>query len=418
MGPDGATGPALFGASSVRGAGLGRQRGRGGVRTGRRAPRPGPGAEAVASPRLRVALDATPLLGIRTGVGHVTARLIEELARCSDLEVRAYAISWRGREQLGEALPAPVAASTRRFPARLTRMFWPRFSVPPVEYWTGPVDVVHATNYVAPPAHAPVLLTVHDLTTERLADLPRAGFRRTPRPWCGWRWQHGAVIHTFSDFVAAEVREHYGLPDDRVVRIYPGLAPVAPTDPARGRRLAGADRYVLALGTVEPRKNLPALVRAFDAGRGEPTRRGARRGGPGRVGGRRLRDGRRRGPSPGSDPPARLRREDDRASLLAGAALLAYPSRYEGFGHPPLEAMQVGVPVVAAAAGALPEVLGDAASLVDPADVAALGEALARGPRRRRAPGPTRPRRPGTGAALLLGGGGPAVSGDLPPAGG
>jgi len=325
---------------------------------------------------LRVALDATPLLGIRTGVGHVTARLIEELARCSDLEVRAYAISWRGREQLGEALPAPVAAGTRRFPARLTRMLWPRFTMPPVEYWTGPVDVVHATNYVAPPAHAPVLLTVHDLTTERLADLRAPGSEDT-EGLVRVALARGAVIHTFSDFVAAEVREHYGLPPDRVVRIYPGLAPVAPTDPARGRRLAGADRYVLALGTVEPRKNLPVLVRAFDvvaASRPDVALVVAGPDGWGlddyelAVDAARHRD--------------RIRRlgyvaEADRASLLAGAALLAYPSRYEGFGHPPLEAMQVGVPVVAAAAGALPEVLGDAASLVDPADVAALAEALA-----------------------------------------
>jgi glycosyltransferase involved in cell wall biosynthesis len=70
--------------------------------------------------------------------------------------------------------------------------------------------------------------------------------------------------------------------------------------------------------------------------------------------------------------------EADRASLLAGAAMLAYPSRYEGFGHPPLEAMQVGVPVVAARAGALPEVLGNAALLPDPDDVDAVAEALAR----------------------------------------
>jgi alpha-1,3-rhamnosyl/mannosyltransferase len=67
---------------------------------------------------------------------------------------------------------------------------------------------------------------------------------------------------------------------------------------------------------------------------------------------------------------------DDRGSLIAGARLLAYPSLYEGFGLPPLEAMSLGVPVVASTAGAIPEVVGDAAVLVPPRDVAALSEAL------------------------------------------
>lgn len=330
----------------------------------------------MAAPRLRVALDATPLLGVRTGVGHVTARLIDELAQFAQLDVRAYAISWRGREQLVAALPSPVVAATRRFPARLTRLAWPRVAAPRVEYWTGPVDVVHATNYVAPPAQAPVLLTVHDLTTERLPALRAPGSEDTER-LVRVALARGALIHTFSDFVAAEVREHYGLPPARVVRIAPGLAPVVPADPARGRSLAGADRYVLALGTVEPRKNLPVLVRAFDrvaATRPEVALVVAGPGGWGveafqsAVDAARHRD--------------RIHRigyieEADRASLLAGATVLAYPSRYEGFGHPPLEAMQVGVPVVAADAGALPEVLGDAALLPDPDDVDAVADALA-----------------------------------------
>ena len=326
--------------------------------------------------RLRLAIDATPLLGVRTGVGHVTARLIDELARSSQLDVRAYAISWRGREELVETLPSTAVAATRRFPARLTRLLWPRVAAPRVESWTGPVDVVHATNYVAPPAHAPVLLTVHDLTAERLAALRAPGTEDTER-LVRVALARGAVIHTFSDFVAAEVRQHYGLPGTRVVRIAPGLTPVVAADPARGRTLAGADRYVLALGTVEPRKNLPVLVRAFDrvaATRPEVALVVAGPDGWGveafdsSVAAARHRD--------------RIHRvgylsEPDRASLLAGATLLAYPSRYEGFGHPPLEAMQVQVPVVAAAAGALPEVLGDAALLPDPDDVDALADAVA-----------------------------------------
>jgi glycosyltransferase involved in cell wall biosynthesis len=131
---------------------------------------------------------------------------------------------------------------------------------------------------------------------------------------------------------------------------------------------------MLAIGTVEPRKGLPDLVAAFDriadsipdvqlkiagpAGWGEDALDAG------------LRSARHRG---------RIQRigwVEDRSTLMAGARLLAYPSLYEGFGLPPLEAMSLGVPVVATTAGAIPEVVGDAALLVAPGDGAALAEAL------------------------------------------
>jgi glycosyltransferase involved in cell wall biosynthesis len=186
----------------------------------------------------------------------------------------------------------------------------------------------------------------------------------------------GAVIHVVSDFIGAEVREHFDVEPERVVRVYTGLVPSAGGDPARGHRLAGTERYVLTIGTVEPRKNLPNLVHAFDAAAGDDPDLGLVIAGPDGWGVgefdaavERARHG---------DRVLRLGYIDDhdRLDLLAGATVLAYPSIYEGFGHPPLEAMQAGIPVVASNAGALPEVLGDAALLPDPADVEALAEAL------------------------------------------
>ena len=158
----------------------------------------------------------------------------------------------------------------------------------------------------------------------------------------------------------------FGVAPERVHVVHNGVSDVTTGDARAGRALAGADRYVLALGTIEPRKNLAALVRAFDdVAATDPDVRlvlaGAR--------GWNVEEF----DTAYTAASARERivvtgRIDDssRADLLAGATLLAYPSRYEGFGLPPLEAMQVGTPVLATSVGAIPEVLGDAALLVAP----------------------------------------------------
>jgi glycosyltransferase involved in cell wall biosynthesis len=245
-----------------------------------------------------------------------------------------------------------------------------------VEYWTGPVDVVHATNYVAPPSRAPVLVSVADLSCVRYPELGTRDTRRYPR-LIGVALDRGATVHTLSDFVAAEIREHFQVPADRVVRIYPGLVSVPDGDLGIGRTLAGAARYVLALGTVEPRKNLPTLVRAFDSVCDTAPGVVLVVAGPDGWGVEAYGEA-----VAAARHPDRIRRlgyvsEAERAGLLAGATMLAYPSVYEGFGFPPLEAMQAGVPVVASSGGALPEVLGDAALLPDPDDVDALAGAIA-----------------------------------------
>jgi glycosyltransferase involved in cell wall biosynthesis len=147
-------------------------------------------------------------------------------------------------------------------------------------------------------------------------------------------------------------------------------------DPVVGRALAGTDRYVLALGTIEPRKDLPTLVAAFDAVAGGDRDLRLVVAGPDGWGQAAFDEA--VGRAAHRDRVVRLGWVDgaDRAGLLAGATVFAYPSLYEGFGFPPLEAMSVGVPVVTTSAGALVEVLGDAARFAAPGDVDDLAQAL------------------------------------------
>jgi glycosyltransferase involved in cell wall biosynthesis len=325
---------------------------------------------------LRVAVDGTSLLGQRTGVGHVTAGLVEALARRDDLDVVVFAVTWRGHRDLAARMPPGARAATTRFPARLARALWLRTDHPGVERWTGRIDVVHAANFVAPPARAPVVVTIHDLTFARYPEMCTADVLRYPH-LIRRALERGATMHVVSDFVGAEVREEFGLEPERVVRVYPGLRVNDTGDAGAGRRVAGADRYVLALGTIEPRKNLPTLVRAFDViASGSPDLRLVVAGPDGWDHDAFV------AASTTARHGNRIRRlgyvsEADRRDLVAGATVFAYPSFYEGFGHPPLEAMAAGVPVVASRVGALPETLGDAALLVDPRDHERVAEGLA-----------------------------------------
>jgi glycosyltransferase involved in cell wall biosynthesis len=325
---------------------------------------------------MRLALDGTPLLGPRSGVGEVVSGTLLELARRPDLEVIAYGLTLRGRKDLAAAVPPGVHAASRTFPARLVRQLWLRTEFPRVERWTGRIDVVHATNYVGPPTKAGEVVSVYDLGFVRYPEFVAADsldypelLRRAVR--------RGAWFHTTSDFVRDEVIETFSVPPERVVRVYPGIPPIQGGNAARGRELAGVNRFVLAVGTIEPRKNLPTLVRAFDALAADDPEvmlvvAGQRGWGAdafdAAVAAAHHRD-RIRAPGYVS--------ADDRRDLLAGASVLAYPSHYEGFGFPPLEAMAAGVPVVTTHAGAVAEVVGDAALLVDADDVDALAGALA-----------------------------------------
>lgn len=325
---------------------------------------------------LRVAVDATPLLGHLTGIGVFTREVLAHLPRLG-VDPVAYATSWRGRAALAGAVPPGVAVAGRPQAARPLRAAWTRLDWPPIEWWTGSVDVVHGTNFVTPPTRrAAEVLSIHDLTFHHHPEMSTADTLEYPA-LIRRAVDRGAWVHADSSYGAAEIVEVFGVDPGRVVVVPLGVTPPPPGDADRGRRLAGAERYVLAVGTVEPRKDLPGLVDAFDLLATDDAELRLVVAGPDGWGAEALSE--RLARSPHRQRIVRLGwvSDADRGALLRGAALLAYPSRYEGFGLPPLEAMSVGTPVVATAVGPLPEVLGDAATLVPPADPAALASAIA-----------------------------------------
>jgi len=341
--------------------------------------------------RLSVGFDATPLLGRPTGVGVFCAGALEGLSRRDDVAVSAFAVSWRRRLGIAALVPSGVRTAQRPMPARPLHAAWARFEVPPVEWFVGGVDVIHGSNFVVPPTRlAARVVTVHDLTVSlypELCDAPTLAYPGLIRRAVA----DGAWVHTPSAYVAAEVVAELGVDPGRVRAVHHGVphlpdapagdAPAgdAPAGDIPGIQLpAGCNRYVLAIGTIEPRKDYPLLVRAFGAVAAAHTDTALVIVGGGGWGIERFADALEA--SPVRDRVVRAGYLDDvaLAGVLRGAAALAYPSRYEGFGFPPLQAMAAGVPVVATSAGAVPAVVGDGAWLVDPGDGDALAERLVR----------------------------------------
>ncbi|HEV2361140.1 MAG TPA: glycosyltransferase family 1 protein [Acidimicrobiales bacterium] len=328
--------------------------------------------------RLRVALDATPLIGERTGVGVFCDGALRSLAAREDVAVSAFAISWRRRHAILELAPPGVGTGQRPIPARPVHLAWRTLDVPPLDWFVPPSDVVHGTNFVVPPTRrAARVVTIHDLTMVRFPQMCTPA-TLSLLPLIRRSIGRGAFVHTPSEFVAAEVIEHFGADPARVVAVHHGV-PTSDQAAGSGGSLRAPDSpFILAVGTIEPRKDYPGLVRAFDsvaelvpdvrlvicgaAGWGADAFEAAVRRAAHADRIDRL----------GYVTPGEL------GTLWSHASAYCFPSVYEGFGLPPLQAMAAGVPVVATSAGAVPEVVGDGAELVPPGDTEALAAALVR----------------------------------------
>jgi len=316
---------------------------------------------------VRIVLDVSPLSHPRTGVGNYIRGSLLGLAEVGGHEVVAFApASSRGRQAIQEALDG--IAVKRRLPAlpaaHLARTVWSRVGYPPAERVLGRFDVFHFSDWMYPPQRAGVRSTmIHDLVP---VHFPRWVHARTRRMH-GAKYRHAArtcdVVMVNSRYTGNDVAETFDVPRDRIYVAYPGVEPSFAPD---GERADLGRPYALTVATLEPRKNLATLVDAH----------------------RRLGDelalavvgAAGWGSQPALDAPGIVRlgyaSPEDLPGLYRGARVVVYPSLFEGFGMPVVEAMACGVPVVASSHPSLDEACGDAAVRVDPRDPDAIANGI------------------------------------------
>lgn len=338
--------------------------------------------------RASIGIDYTAAYEQGAGIGRYVRELVRALA-AHDGQT-SYRLFVAGA--VSESLPPAPGSNFSWCPTHISPLWfarlWHRAQLPlPVEVFTGRIRLYHATDFTLPPVlpGTRTLLTVHDLSFVRAPETATPVLkayldRIVPR-------SVRRADHVLADSQATknDLIELYGTPPDKISVLLSGVNPeFAPvTDPAARKEACQRYNipehpYILSIGTVQPRKNYARLAQALAAL------------GPEWqdvhlviVGGRGWLD------SPIYQTVADLglnerihfvgfARDEDLPAIYSAATGLAYPSLYEGFGFPVLEAMACGIPVVTSKVSSIPEVAGDAALLVDPYDVDDLTDALRR----------------------------------------
>ena len=331
--------------------------------------------------RLRVGLNVEPLFQrVPTGVGVYAlglCRALVEIGHADEL------VAFHAAHETTPPELEALAVDHRSFGLGRDRLYdvWMQDRRPPVQSVCGDLDVVHSTGpAIPPPGDAALVVTVHDLAPIRFAD-------RYPRR-ARSVYKRGAVITAAeaarvvcpSRSTALDVEEFYGVERERI-RVVPHGVDLSDLEIHDAEQLWArrglVEPYVLWIGTQEQRKNVIAVLDAFARIAPRHPRLSLVLHGPNGWLGDEVGEGvRHRGMHGRTVVSEGFLPRSELAALYARASAFVYPSLYEGFGLPVLEAMACGTPVVTSNISALPETAGDAALLVDPLDEEALAEAI------------------------------------------
>lgn len=327
---------------------------------------------------MRIVIDYRPALRARSGAGEYVHQLARHFCIAyPDDRVTLFTSSWKDRpsSQLASEIPG-AALSDHRVPVRALNFAWHRLEWPAVETLIhAPVDIAFSPHPLLMPSRtAAQVITIHDLDFLDAPERTHGEIRRDYVPLAAAHARRAARVIVSSHNTAAEVMRRFDLPATKIA-ICPAGVPEW-TGTTRGFDPRG---YLLFIGTLGQRKNVGGLLAAYAQLLEEnvPLPRLLLVGATAEDSEQHLQRI-RRAPLSGRVEYRGYVSDDERQAIYTGARALILPSFHEGFGMTALEAMSLGVPVIASARGALPELVGDAALLINPDDQSSLADALRR----------------------------------------
>jgi glycosyltransferase involved in cell wall biosynthesis len=335
---------------------------------------------------MKIGIDIQCLTRPLTGVGYYTLGILKGLASLpiSD-QIFPFYFSSRGHVELPAKVYKKMAPMGKKIPGRLMSLGWKRLGFPPVNWLIRGMDLYHFPDFIARPVRRkPVVTTIYDLSFKRYPEFTEPKNLKYLETSIPGSIERSDRIIVISEFTRDELTSLYPVSDNKITVVHGGIddifhEPLTEDDLMRVRfRFNLPEKYILTVGTWEPRKNLVRLLQAWRKLRMA-----------GKLGGYKLvmvgmkgwlcgeieqkfrnQAGQRGVMSIGYVPRTAM------PAIYRGASAFIYPSIYEGLGLPPLEALACGVPVAAARAGAIPEVLGEAALYFDPSDPREIAEAM------------------------------------------
>lgn len=337
---------------------------------------------------MQIGIDVTAAVSQGGGIGRYTRELVQALAAV-DPENTYHFFSAKRPSTSPVPFPLPATPNVHLHTAPLDERWlyrlWYRLHLPlPVQWVTGRLDLFHSPDFVLPPVSGgiPTLLTVHDISFVHFPEVYPAKLVRYLNQVVPWSIERASHILADSEATKRDLATVWHVPPAKITVLYSGVherfRPAKQQEnitAVRQKYQISSQPYILSVGTLQPRKNYQMLIRAFRPVADRFPHHLIISGGKGWLYDEMMAEVDRQGLN------GRVRfigfvDDDDLPTLYSGADLFVFPSLYEGFGLPLLEAMACGVPVISSNASSLPEVAGDTAVLLSPHQPTAWTETI------------------------------------------
>ncbi|MHC1749551.1 MAG: glycosyltransferase family 4 protein [Cellulosilyticaceae bacterium] len=339
---------------------------------------------------MKVGIELQPCLKNRSGIGVYTYELTKRLQTYDDIDIQGNIFNFLNRNDNSKDLAGLNFSmeTCRLFPYGVYSRIWNQIPIHYQVLFNQKVDVYHFFNFIVPPGvKGKVIATIHDLTFERYPEtMDQKNLTRLKKN-VNYSIERADKIVTISESSKQDIIKYLKVDGSKIEIIYPGVDKVVFGQEYAQRQINYVkdkyhlpDKYILYMGTIEPRKNIGAIIEAFAQ---------LKKDNDDRIKNIKLVLAGKKGWLYESifDKVRTLNLENDvvftdyvedqdKAIIYQLAKIFIFPSLYEGFGIPALEAMAAGVPVITSNSSSLPEVVGTAGILVEPKDFKGIAEAM------------------------------------------